>query len=74
MMVKRVKNSVVILCAACALLCSACSSGGSGQSPDFEVIQQKVTRGEPLTKEEQEAFDDLNKMKQGEKVQQGTPK
>jgi hypothetical protein len=70
-MMKRIRNCVVIVCAAGALLCAACSSGGSGQSPEFEVIQQKVTRGEPLTKQEQEVFDTLNKTERVKKAQPG---
>lgn len=74
MMVNKIRNGAVIFCAACALLSASCSPGGADGNNQFEVIQQKVTRGEPLTKQEQEAFDNLNKTNPGHTVQEGAPK
>jgi len=73
-MINFLRKGVLVLFAASMVLCTSCSNESSEQSNQFDVIQMKVTKGEPLTQQEQEAFNKLNQSNHQQKLQEAESK
>jgi hypothetical protein len=69
-MINYLRKGLSVLFAASMVLCISCSNENSYQSNQFDVIQMKVTKGEPLTQQEQEAFSKLNQSNHQQKPQE----
>jgi len=74
MMINYLRNGLLVLFAASMVLFASCSNESTDQSNQFDVIQMKVTKGEPLTQQEQEAFNKLNQSNHQQTAQEAESK